>query len=61
MTPTPRPRPTQSPHVGYCFYDNSNCNGLPNLAGISCIDCLTAHPGGSWQDDGGCYATCPAR
>src|SRR5262249_15462431 len=60
-TPTPRPRPTPAPHTGNCYFNNSDCGGIPNLGGISCVDCLTAHPDGSWADGGGCYTTCPLR
>jgi N-acetylneuraminic acid mutarotase len=60
-SPTPRPRPTLPPHVGYCFFDRPNCSGVPNLAGITCVECLTAHPGGSWQDTAACHTTCPLR
>jgi Kelch motif len=58
--PTPRPRPTSSPHVGFCYFDNSDCSGIPNVV-VSCVDCLTAHPGGSWSDGAGCNTTCPEQ
>src|SRR5262249_25421197 len=56
-TPTPRPYPTPAPHRGNCYFDSSDCVGIPNLV-TTCTECLVT--GRSWADGGGCHTTCPS-
>ena len=60
-TPTPRPAPTPVERTGNCYFFNSTCTGLPQLVNMTCIDCIVAHSGGSWEDGAGCMTTCPMR
>ncbi len=58
-SPTPRPRPTPREHANAnCFFDSSDCSGLPKTDTLTCFDCLVRQGAMSWLDEAGCHTTC---
>jgi hypothetical protein len=58
-TPTPRPRPTPREHASAnCFFNSSDCTGLPKTETLTCFECLVSQGAMSWLDGAGCHTTC---